>query len=539
MLLKDSILGVNDNTLELVLQDKLFILPELIKVYLTDLDNKKVNLLAGGSSIVNFFTELPQNTKIKFSKYTLSSNLFKINEYVPKCLREQELAFQGSDYDFFINLVDPVPRMSFYYQGNTLEIPAGADLEGYSVKGLLQKPAAAPAQEIALHKFCDLKSIYERVKNTSIIASCYAIILDCCGSYIPKPGESQDYLISYKITDPSLFPQHANINIFHKDPKEIPKIINFGDVILLNDIQFRVYDNVLQGVIATSFKQMSFNLFKYNDPKVMPYGNYRSVYHPNNESRSAVESIAEWGMGTLNSELPGFFKKSKMVSDIFINEEIDIICKIFGIALLGIHDEDPLVVFVGDTKTIFQLVIPHERKRLFKWARLGDTIRIRSVYCEEKLIYITAFTEILVIPKELENLQIGEFIYPNEISKLSSLYTSKNPSKIVTYVDEKHKKYPQVSFTSLRTLPEDSIVRLEGYVIKIKYANNITITLWSGDNEHNRIDLVVYQENVLEFINGKSIDSIKKDLISYDRKFLALVKIDTGIYRIIHTQLRI
>ena len=152
-------------------------------------------------------------------------------------------------------------------------------------------------------------------------------------------------------------------------------------------------------------------------------------------------------------------------------------------------------------------------------------------------MYINAYTEILILPKELRNLQIEADCDKGELERYCRWFTAGGQLKTSTVVKEKCKKYPLVSFRELKEFGEDNVVRVQGFVVRFGFNKRILIGLWSGKGEDEVIELVVPNETAVWFLNQKNWEEIKRDVISHEKLFHAVVKIGKGEYKVIHTQL--
>ena len=277
MLLNQVNIGENESKIEFTLLSSFQFAKSLFKFQLADNGNTKVNLFIANPIQIEFFRNLPIKAKLFLPHFHVTKDFSDINKHFPDVIKSKNFATQGSNYDFILRLPEILPAFSVFSKGKVLEIPENANLEEINPLEYFQSPNIPQAtQQEKISRCLDLEFIHQKVKNGHFISSCCAVIIDCCDSYSPKPGENQDFLVCYKITDPSIFPEHATINIFHKDSKEIPKIANFGDVIILNDIQFGEYSNHLQGLIPANSKTMSFQLIKCNDQQFLPYSSYKT-----------------------------------------------------------------------------------------------------------------------------------------------------------------------------------------------------------------------------------------------------------------------
>jgi Telomeric single stranded DNA binding POT1/CDC13 len=527
MLLSKCIIGLNAGPLHLEVLNTSPLTEELLKLELKDASSAKVNIFVEGSDI-KFFSELIPGTKIQLSGFTASQSFSQISQYFPTYIPGENVAAHNSDCNFFIPFSPVLPSMVLSFNNAALELNPNSVLENMSLASLYEKKKYVPAssEKIVNDKYCNLRTIHEKVLKSVVFASCYAVVVDCSGSYAPKNSEGSDYLASYKITDSSIFPSYASLNIFHKNPKDIPKVDNIGDIIKLNEVQFAEYGGILQGKISANSKSMSFYVFNYSGSSQTPYITYKSAFHTNPDHSYLIEKQSEWVKITFTSEFPLFMRNTQRLSSLSIPEEADIITRVLGIHKLGVKETDPTVCLCGDESEISQLVIPDDRKKMLKFIEIGNIVRIRSVSYQEKVLYLKPYSDILRVPNEFKGILIPEYTNRDELSKYSRLYSPLPQDKIVSKVSLEYKSYPLASFSKILSFPMGSIIRIEGFIVKIAFSQKIEITLWDGDNETNIIKVRVPEEKTLEFLNGRSWSTIKKDIIGYNYKFQAVVRIE-------------
>ncbi|OMJ67981.1 hypothetical protein SteCoe_34702 [Stentor coeruleus] len=382
-----------------------------------------------------------------------------------------------------------------------------------------------------------LRQIQDSIKQ-SIYAWTYAVIIDCCSSYIPKQGDTGDNLVIYKITDNSIFPEVISLNIFHRNPREIPKIANFGDIIKLNDIQFKLHNGSLTGIIPSNSKTMSFNIFSCIGDNNTPYANYKGQFHTNNDHTSKLEKLNDWVKNTFSYEVPLCIKNSKHLTNLSFCDETDVITRIVAISSLGTQDNDPIVCICSEANEIAQLVIPNERKKLLKFIKPGDVVRIRGVCYEEKVLVLKYYSEILRIPNEFKCLEIIEPCNMEELNKYIGFYNPIAPCKVISSFTSEYMMLPVLGFDKIFKNYSEKHIRIDGFVVKVNMKNReILLTIWDGVKEENIINVYVMEEKVNEFLNGKSWEDMQKDVIGYNLKFQGIVRKDYDVLRLVGTSL--
>jgi hypothetical protein len=538
MLLQQAGKGQNKGPLELMLLNKALFPPDLLKLTLITSDSCKVNLFVEGKPYVNFFNRLHTKTTLTLMSFVIKDDFTIFKKHIPECLSAETIALALSDFKFYLELPKSFGTMLLSFAANSLELSDTTDLNSVDMSGLYshKESVSLSPERHAGEKFLDLRQIYDKVKTAPISCSCWAVLVDCCDSYHPK-DTSQDFLVTYKITDPSIYPDHACINIFHKDPKSIPKIAHFGDIIFFSQLQFKDYKGIIQGVVPASSKLSSYHVFMYNDVNFTPYASYKSNFNRDPEGEKRINSLIPWVSNTLENSLPSFWAKTlKKLTEITQEEsEIDVIGRVLDITSTGINPEDPVVVFLGDGDKIFQFIVTHERRRLLRWVKPADTIRIRSVFCEMDVLYLNIYTEVLKLP--FKSLQVLPISSSEQLLMLKKHYYCETSVQQVSQVAHKYMKFPLVSFEKINMYPVDSIIRIEGYMVRIKFKTITKVVIWDGFDEKSRIEAVIERDDLEKFLNGILWENVSARICSADKLLHAAVKVCSDHLQIVHTQL--
>ena len=539
MLLSQCTKDLNTGPLELELLENIKLTDNLTKLTFQDRDQKKVNMFIEGATCLRLFTPILPGTLLSLSNFYISVNFSQISQHFPTYIQGESVAIYQSDFDFIILISDPLPVLHFAYNGNTLDLTPDSPIDTLSLTSLYQarKVAAVTPEKQSPEKQPSLKTIHEKTTVGIRYASFYAIVVDCSGSYLPKAADATDHLVTLKITDPSIFPNHATVNIFHRNPKDFPKIANFGDIIKLQEVSIKDYSGGLQATIPCNGKGSCFFLFPYSGESLVPYISYRNNFHNSTEHSANIKRLSEWGLTTFSNEFPLFIKNTKRLVGACASEEIDLLTRILGIYSLGTQESDPKVCICGDNNEVSQLIIPEEKLKMLRYVEKGDVIRIRSVCYEDKVLYLNSYSEILRIPAEFKCMSVPAVFNSEELNKYSKMYGPVPVGRVISYIAEDYRYTPITPFQKVLQSAMGTVVKVEGFIVKINHGRGIDITLWDGEKEENLMMVHVDEENISEFANGKSWEDIRRDCVKYDRKFQAAVMISEKHLRLVSTKL--
>lgn len=513
---------------------------DLLKIVTSDSSKSRINIFIEGANLINFFGQARQGTQIHLRDFSISQEFTQISQFFPTYITGEEVVRHDSNTNLFIHISNPLPKITLQYLSKSLTVGPDDVIEEVNVQELYEAKKVTPVQiEKAggKNKCCTLKEVSEKLSGNTVYAWCYAVIVDSCSSYIRKQSEGGDYIATFKLTDSSIFPNIITLTIFHKSPKDLPKIANFGDIIKLNDVQFREHNGLMTATIPSSTKSMSFYLFSYTGEELSPYAHYKSNFHTNAEHALRIQKISDWTRLTFAYEVPLFMKNTKTLSRLALNEEADIRIKVLKICSLGINEHDPAVLVLADSEEICQLVIPHDRKRLLKFIKADDLIRLRGVVYEDKVLILKPYSEILRIPSEYKCLDVVCNVSQTEIDKFFRLYVDIPPVRLVSKITHEFASVPLVPFSKI-VESENKTLKIEGFVVKmIIRRKTLEITVWDGTVVDNLITVYVKQEDIQSFLNGKTWEMAQKDTIGYDHKFHGVIIKDTEEFRLVGTLL--
>lgn len=529
--------GTNDGPLDVELLYIVNLTDDLVKLGLQDGLNTKVNAFIEGANKIRFFSSLKPGTKLTLKNFAVSQNFSQIGQYFPTYITCEGVATFQSNYDFFISFNDPLPQMRISFNQNSLEIGSDTNIDGLNLAGIYETKISPEVLEKVPGEKNSLKWIHEKTVNGNFYVSFYAVIVDCSGSYQPKLGETGDFLVTLKITDPSIFPSHASVNVFHRSPKDFPKIANFGDIIKLQEVYAKDYSGVLQTTVPCNGKNASFFVFPYSGESGVPYISYKGQFHNTNEHSLNVKKLSDWTAATFSYEYPLFIKNTKRLFGACSSEEIDLLTRVLGVFSLGIQEGDPQVCICADSNEISQLVVPEEKKKMLRYIEKGDIIRIRSVCYEDKVLHLNHYSEILKIPAEYKSMSVPLMCNEEEFNKCLQLYLPNPPKKVISYVSDEFKHNPIMPFQNILKVPIGKVIRIEGLIVKLDLGKRLDITVWDGEREENIIRVQVRENFLGEFMNGKPWDNVKKECIGHDKTFQAAIRVENDSLTLISTKL--
>ena len=539
MNLSDLKLGLNPGVLPLELVSRSNLTEELLKLVLIDSNQSKINIFIEGANLINFFMQPRISTRIEFADPEISENFTQISQHFPTYLNGEDVATHESSFKFFIHF-DSTPKMTLSYLSRSIKVSPSDSLESINVQELyeIRKSLVNNIEKVGgTNKCCTLKEINEKIAGNTVYAWCYGVVVDCCSSYLRKQGESPDYIAVYRITDFSIFPNTITLTVFHKSPKELPKVANFGDIIKLNDVQFKEHNGSMSATFPSNTKSMSFYLFNYSGESLSPYACYKSNFHTNSEHAGRVEKLSDWTRLTFAYEVPLFLRNTKSLSTLSANEEADVKTRVVDICSLGVNDHDPSVVILSDASEVCQLIIPHDRKRLLKFVKPGDLVRVRGVTYAEKVLVLKPYSEILRIPAEFKCLDVVSSPGKEDLARFRRIYVDVPRSHVVSSIAPEFQSFPLTPFSKLLS-NEGKFLKVEGFVVKLCVRrNSLELTLWEGNSEDNVIKLAVPEETIKGFLNGKSWEQAQAAVIGHNCKFQGIVQKDPNWFRLVGTSL--
>ena len=489
-------------------------------------DGKGINLFVEGLKEVLFFTRVKVGTWLYFDSVLVSRDFSVLWRNLQDCINYESIAFANSEFDFILEFFFD---SSFYveFEKNEMLVVKGTSLEKVDLRTIYGEDL----QEV--HDLSCLRRIRENNKK-SFVTSFIGVLLDCSGSYIKK--DSRDRICIYKITDPSIYPDFATINIFHKYSDQIPKLKNLGDILYFHKISLEVSSGKLRGTISSSSKDSSFSAHDYRDSKRAPYACFIEPVIINEDTIKEINQMKTWVKDSLSSSISEYLNLITLTDAQIISGEVDLIGRILSIGTLGVSISDPLVIHLQHNNKLIQILIPKVRKKLLTHINPGDTIRIRSIFNSFGGFVISDYTEILRI--QFEDVIIKHNSSLNEVLDKFESATGKKVSYLgVSAIPKNSLRYPKVSIWDLEKFPDNSVFRLRVFLVCLWIRQpELQMELWDGKIEDS-VKAFVAEKDILGFLNGFGLDKVNKSERLVVEAFRCLVKIVDGRFQIFETKL--
>lgn len=333
---------------------------ELLRLTLKDASGS-VNLIFQGAILVKAFEKVKEQTRLVISDFVVSEDYARFRSFVPPFVQLQEFALHLSRSPFYILVAPPetsFPEIKLYFKGNSVVVPG--ELRDFDLSSLyvVQHPAKLSSSPQKLvgpggERFATLQFIRDSLSpEQPLTASAYAVVLDCTSSY--QPSSATDFLMLLKVTDPTIYPAAAHIQIFHKESFVPPKVANIGDVIRLQNLPFKQHGGVLIGTMSSNSKFPSTFLFPIDDDEQLaPYAAYRGKFSNTPEHFPTLQHLRAWTKDTLARSLPDCLADTKrlmIAADAKV--EVDVLARYFGHYRMGEGPSDPLIVLLYDSDVV-------------------------------------------------------------------------------------------------------------------------------------------------------------------------------------------
>jgi hypothetical protein len=241
MKIKELLPGTHEAPLDLTVESVSKLHEHILRVAVKDFTGI-INIIFEGLHIVQAFDNIRVNTRVLLRNYTVEEDSTGISRYFPTFIEPSSITLHNSSMPYYILISYPSPpslSIQLLYHSQSLTVPSLSpeELLTFDIGKLYR---ARPVEELAPspqkligpnnERYCSLQFIKDSIgQGVTINASCYAVIIDATGSY--QSPNAQDYQIVIKVTDPSIYPYHATIMIFHQKPSQVPKISHIGDII--------------------------------------------------------------------------------------------------------------------------------------------------------------------------------------------------------------------------------------------------------------------------------------------------------------------
>jgi len=232
--------------------------------------------------------------------------------------------------------------------------------------------------------------------------SVYCVVLDCTSSY--PVANSTDMLMLLKVTDESVFPDFANVQLFHQPQNPVPKVASYGDIMRLQHCYFKLYKGTLTGTMSAQSKAGKFSLYALTSEELTPYGLYKCTFSPGLDHHRHMLAVRRWAKARLVEETPVLGAAIPLSRA--QNSECDVLARVYEKACMGSEELDPTVLFVYEGERATTILIEKNKAKMVKWLASGDTVRIRSVAFDENRLLPSNYTDILKIPLILPQKQV-------------------------------------------------------------------------------------------------------------------------------------
>ena len=310
-----------------------------------------------------------------------------------------------------------------------------------------------------------LAHLQSSITDSPISSSVYCLILDCTSSY-PVPN-SQDHLLLLKVTDESLYPDHANIQLFHQPATPVPKVASYGDIMRLQNCHFKLYKGVLTGTISAQSKSSKFTLYSLYSDDLTPYGLYKCTFSPGLDHHRHMLSTRKWAKSRLiEGNLPVL--TSSIPLHTAQNSECDVLARVYAKAYMGNEEIDPILLLIYDNDRATTMLVEKNRGKMVKWLQNGDTVRIRSVIFEENRLMPSIYTDILKIPSEIQEKQIGKFVEKEEfLEKIVHFLQPNSSQELISTLKSDFLPLKFTSFSEISHINPGEKVRLKAFIVNI------------------------------------------------------------------------
>jgi hypothetical protein len=491
-------------------------------------------------------------------------------------IRPNTIAEHGTSKAIFILATAtqrPNLRLTFYKAD--VEIPSGVPADSIDLKRLYAKsepPAPKPAVlapvRLTQDQYCSLSQIRAQAEG-GLFASTYCVVLDCTGSY--SVSNSTDVLMLLKVTDESIFPEHANIQVFHQPANAVPKVISYGDVLRVQNCMFKLFKGVLTGTLSAQSKAARLMLFTLDSDELTPYGTYKGSFANQTEHHKCMIELRRWAKRALSSPDPPVLSGSITLSKAQ-NTECDVLARVYAKYTVGEEDTDPVILFLYDAERTASLILDRSREKLVKWLVQGDTVRVRSVSFEDNRLIPSCYTDIFKIPLFIERRQVpAEQLQEEVLARAVVFYLPQQGPALISTLLPELKAVRICSFADANRISAGEKARTKGYVVSIAPASpaevrgyfcvqcrqfthqeicpcgretdircQVNLVLWDGknDRESDLLRVTIREKQVEDFLNTVEWNEAKERLLSADALLEVALEREEEVLVVLGTSLR-
>lgn len=575
MKVRDLASGLHSGPLTATVADASRVHTQLLRVTLKD-ETGLINLIFEGSVLCHSFEALKQDTSLVLSNFIVTEEVDRFQKYFPPMIRPNTIAEHGTSKAIFILATAtqrPNLRLTFYKAN--VEIPSGVPADSIDLKRLYSrseplapKPAVLAPVRLTQDQYCSLSQIRAQAEG-GLFASTYCVVLDCTGSY--SVSNSTDVLMLLKVTDESIFPEHANIQVFHQPANAVPKVISYGDVLRVQNCMFKLFKGVLTGTLSAQSKAARLMLFTLDSDELTPYGTYKGSFANQTEHHKCMIELRRWAKRALSSPDPPVLSGSITLSKAQ-NTECDVLARVYAKYTVGEEDTDPVILFLYDAERTVSLILDRSREKLVKWLVQGDTVRVRSVSFEDNRLIPSCYTDIFKIPLFIERRQVPAEQHQEEVlARAVAFYLPQQGPALISTLLPELKAVRICSFADANRISAGEKARTKGYVVSITPASpaevrgyfcvqcrqfthqeicpcgretdircQVTLVLWDGknDRESDLLRVTIREKQVEEFLNTVEWNEAKERLLSADALLEVALEREEEVLVVLGTSLR-
>lgn len=299
--------------------------------------------------------------------------------------------------------------------------------------------------------------------------SVYCVVLDCTSSY--PVANSTDMLMLLKVTDESIFPDFANIQLFHQSQNPVPKVASYGDIMRLQHCYFKLYKGALTGTMSAQSKAGKFSLYALASEELTPYGLYKCTFSPGLDHHRHMLAVRRWAKVRLaEGETPVL--SAAIPLSRAQNSECDVLARVYEKTCMGNEELDPTVLLVYEGERATTMLIEKNKAKMVKWLTPGDTVRIRSVSFDENRLLPSNYTDILKIPLFLpQKLLPGSPQQEEILGKMLHFLLPLPGPELISSLKAEFLPFKTAPFADALHLKPGERMRTRGFVVHILPTN--------------------------------------------------------------------
>lgn len=575
MKVRDLVVGLHAGPLAVIVEDVSRVHTQLLRITLKD-DTGKINLIIEGAVLCHSLEPLKRDTNLVLSNFIATEEVERFQKYFPPMIRPNPIAEHGTSKSLFlIATTAQRPDMLFTYWKIEVNVPSTMSTELIEIKQLYVRPESQAQKPVALASVMNRQDQYSSLSQIKaqaeggLLASVYCVVLDCTGSY--NVSNSIDVLMLLKVTDESIFPEYANIQVFHQPTNAVPKVAAYGDVLRIQSCMFKFFKGVLTGTLSAQSKAGRLMLFPLDSDELNPYGTYKCTFSSQTEHHKSMIELRRWAKMALTCSDPPVLSSSITLSKAQ-NSECDVLARVFAWHPVGAEDSDPVIVFLYDAERTAALVLDRPREKMLKYLNQGDTVRIRSVSFEESRLIPSCYTDILKIPHCIERRQLPAVPQQEQIlDRAAAFFQPQLTPALISAVLPELRSTRFCNFTDASHISPGEKIRIKGYVVNITPNSpadvrgyfccqcrqfthqeicpcgqetvvrcQVGLVLWDGKNDSERdlLRVVIREKQLREFLSDLEWSDAKEKLLSAEALLELALEREDGVLTVLGTSLR-